>query len=155
LREWLVLRSFSGGGRDLFINKFPDSDATARNGTIILPQKGPLTKEGLLNRLFLNPSFALFLGFFCSLDVRGGRGALLVFVNGTGGIQQFLLARVKRMALAADFRADFGDRGTGRKSIAAGANDFGIGIKFGVNLGLHNQYPNIYKYLPNIFFEGY
>jgi hypothetical protein len=49
-------------------------------------------------------------------------------VDASCRIDDFLLARVKRMALRADFDVDVVGRRTGRKLRAAGAHDFDVAV---------------------------
>ena len=54
--------------------------------------------------LLFRPGLALCLNFNNRFNLRGCGGALFEFVHVAGGVQQMLLAGVKRMAIAANFR---------------------------------------------------
>lgn len=55
-------------------------------------------------------------------------GALLELVHATGGVHEFLLTGVKRMAHVANTDNDDRPGGAGLDHVAAGATDFGIHI---------------------------
>jgi hypothetical protein len=63
--------------------------------------------------------------------------ALLEAFHSTRCIHHFSFAGEERMALAAKLDSKLFLGGTGGKSIAAGANDLGVRIKFGMNLFFH------------------
>ena len=92
---------------------------------------GGRNESGQLNLLFL---------FRCKRDLGGLRfgGALLEFVHTTGGIHEFLLAGVKRVADVANANNDGGPCGAGLDDVAAGATDFRIHI-FRMNVRLHKK----------------
>jgi hypothetical protein len=83
-------------------------------------------------------NFLLFLRGERGLGGLGLGGALLELVHATGGVHEFLLAGVKRMADVAD--ADDDDRlgGTRLDHVAAGATDFRVHI-FWMNVRLHKK----------------
>jgi hypothetical protein len=56
------------------------------------------------------------------------------------GIDQFLFAGKKRMALGADFHPDILPGGTGLKHGATGAGDRGLMVS-GMNVGFHEAKP--------------
>jgi hypothetical protein len=75
----------------------------------------------------------------------GGEGfgsALLEFVHATGGVHEFLLARVKRMADVANANDNRGLGGTRLDHIAAGATNFRVHI-FGMYVRLHKMDAHI------------
>jgi len=90
---------------------------------------------GLL--LFLGPNLARFFYLSSRLGLRRRGRALFKFIYGAGGVKQFLLARIKRMALAADFRMQFFLRGTRSKRVTAGAGNFGSGVKCRMDFVFH------------------
>jgi hypothetical protein len=84
-------------------------------------------------------SLLLFLaGRGGGLGSLGLGGALLEFVHATGGIHEFLLAGVKRMADVANADDDYRLGGAGRDHVAAGATDFRVHI-FWMNVRLHKK----------------
>lgn len=82
---------------------------------------------------------------FCS--ARRFCRAVLIFlfhqpavpVNATRGVDKLLLARVKRVAIGADFNPDFLDGRSGRKCIAARARHCGVGEIGWVDGGFHDR----------------
>lgn len=120
--------------------------------SLILTQKDPLVIEGLFKRLLFGcPGLALFLGFNRGLYGAGHGRALFKLVHVAGRVQQLLLAGIKRVAVAANFRVEFFHGGAGGKLIAAGAGDNRCGIKLGMDGGFHKIYsfrsPNIWSLL--------
>ena len=98
--------------------------------------------------LFQKLNFFLFLrGERLGGGLRLG-GALLEFVHATGGVHEFLLAGVKRMADVAD--ADNDDRLGGARldHVAAGATDFRVHI-FRMNVRLHKKDAKTIMVLPD------
>jgi len=98
------------------------------------PRKAPVLRAALGGKL----------GFF--LLLRGKRlggggglgGALLEFIHATGGIHEFLLAGVKRMADVADADDDGGFGGTRLDDVAASATNLGVYI-FRMDVRLHKK----------------
>src|SRR2546426_4279576 len=66
------------------------------------------------------------------------REALLEFVHATGGINELLLARVKRMADVAYTDQNRRPRGAGLDHVAAGATDFRVHI-LRMDVRFHDQ----------------
>jgi hypothetical protein len=81
--------------------------------------------------LLLGSNFAFFFNLSRGLNGNRGGGTLFKFVYGAGGIKQLLFARIKRVALTADFRVKCRRGRTGGKTIAAGAgyHDGGIELR--------------------------
>ena len=96
------------------------------------------------NSSVLRAALVAKLGFL--LFLRGERlggggglgGALLELVHAASGINELLLARVKRMAGVANTDDDGLLGGTGFDHVAAGATDFRVHI-FGMNVRLHKN----------------
>ena len=75
-----------------------------------------------------------------SSGLRGGSfgGALLEFIHTTGGIYEFLLASIKRMADVANADDDGGLGGTRLDHVATGAPDFRVRV-FRMNISFHKK----------------
>lgn len=89
--------------------------------------------------LLLGSGFAFFFGFDGCFDAGCGGNAALELVYAAHGVEQFLLAGIKRVALAANFGMQFFNRRSGCKTIAASTGHNGAGVKLGVNVGFHNN----------------
>lgn len=70
--------------------------------------------------------------------------ALLEFVNASGGIDELLLAGIKRVTDVADADEDGWPGGSGFDHITAGAPDFGVHV-FRMSIGFHNKGPIKYQ----------
>jgi hypothetical protein len=64
------------------------------------------------------------------------------FLNAPRGVDQFLLARKKRVAIRADFDAQIADRIAHLKGVAAGARNIRQDV-LRVNLGFHDFSPSL------------
>lgn len=73
---------------------------------------------------------------------NGGNFAhlFLEFLDAAGGVNKFLFAGIKRVALAAELDAYFFHGAAGGKSIAAGAGYLGVGIVLRVDILFHITY---------------
>ena len=92
----------------------------------------------MLRALFGKQLFLLFLrgeGLLRGLRLRG---ALLELVHATGGIHEFLLTSVKRVAHVTNTDDDGRPCGAGLDHVAAGAPDFRIHI-FRMNVCFHKR----------------
>ena len=91
-------------------------------------------------RAVLAEKLGLFLFLAGVFGLRGlGLGqTLLEFVHATGGINEFLLSGIERMADVADTDDDGRLGGTRLDHVAAGATDFRIRI-FRMNVCLHKR----------------
>jgi hypothetical protein len=70
--------------------------------------------------------------------VTGGGKLVLKLLNATCRVDELQLARVKRVASAADIDLEFFARASRRKAIAATAGDFGFYV-FGMDVSLHGK----------------
>lgn len=98
-----------------------------------------LFQANLIILFLFRTRLAGFFGLNLGLGQSGFLNALLETLHSTGGVHQFLLAGIKRMALAADFSVDFLNGRAGGKSIAASAFNYGVGIKLWVDGSFHNE----------------
>jgi hypothetical protein len=64
-------------------------------------------------------------------------GSFLEFFHAARRVNEFLFARVERMALAAQLGADGFERAAGGELAAAGAGDGRVGMKFRMDVFLH------------------
>jgi S-adenosylmethionine:tRNA ribosyltransferase-isomerase len=69
---------------------------------------------------------------------RFGRGLLLKLLDAAGGVDQLLLAGVKRMAAGTQFNVDFFHGGTGRDNVATGADDLRLRKIGRMDIRLHS-----------------
>ena len=80
------------------------------------------------------------LGFFAYHFLAGlGLDLGLEFFHASGGVDQFLLAGVKRMALAAKLGFDLGQSRAGGHSETASTSDLGIFVILGMNIVFHKK----------------
>jgi hypothetical protein len=115
--------------REICVNLWLNKKQAARN-----PGKFPALRAALGGKL----DFFLFLRGVFGLRGQGLGGALLEFVHAAGGVHEFLLAGVKRMADVADADDDRGFGGTRLDDVATGATNLGVHI-FRVNVRLHKK----------------
>lgn len=78
-----------------------------------------------------------FVGFLGNLFGGNLRGASLETFHAAGGVNNLVVARIKRVAGAANFYVYFFLGRTNGKSITAGANNFGFGEIFWVDICFH------------------
>jgi hypothetical protein len=96
-------------------------------------------------------ALAAFLPLFRAVSFRSGRGGggrcplvavtLAEFLDAASGVHNLLLARIKRVAVRADFNMQrTAKRRTRFERIAATASHFNL-IVFRVNIGFHQSHP--------------
>src|SRR6056297_26946 len=91
--------------------------------------------------LSLSPFALLGLGYFF-LGLHFG----LEFFHSLGGIDQFLLTGIKRMAIGTDLHFQFFLSGTGGKTIAADASNLNIFVILGMNILFHSDQLLLFNY---------
>lgn len=97
----------------------------------------------ILSLLFLGSNFARFLNLRRSLNGNRGLLALFKLIDAPSCIQKLLLAGVKRVALAADFRMQRRGCRAGGKFVAAGAGNHNGGIELRMDGGFHRELNKI------------